>query len=92
LPRIDVIALNKDSSISVVEGIPAENPAAPRIGTGSMALYALIVPAQTPIVSNIRVVSLYTPGYTMQEIDNINKRINRLEKYVTATDSEQELI
>lgn len=92
LPRIDVIALNKDSSVSVVEGIPAENPAAPRIGTGSMGLYALIVPAQTPIVSNIRVVSLYTPGYTMQEIDNINKRINRLEKYVTATDSEQELI
>lgn len=92
LPRVDVISMTKTGSISITQGTPSETPRAPKRSGESMDLYALIIPAYTPYVQNIQIVKLYTPGYTMQEIDDIQKRINRIEQYITATDAEQELI
>ena len=92
MPRIDRVLLNPDASMEVITGIPGETPSAPETRKGSLTLGVVTLPVYPTLsmqeaVSDQRIdygvtVSSKQPRrYTMEDIGQIDKRINRLEYY-----------
>jgi len=92
LPRVDRVVLGQDGKVRIVEGVSSLNPSAPQSERGSMDLGVInIAPypslsskaasdAKRPDLKNT-INLLQTRRYTMQDIGNIEGRIQRLEYY-----------
>jgi len=100
LNRIDTIVIDAFSSVTVIEGIPDKNPVAPRPTDGTMKLATINVPpypSLSPKQANESKRFEYSTlirqdqirGYTMQDIKQIEDRINRLEFYSLLNTLEQ---
>ena len=92
LRRIDTIVIDGYGSVSVVEGKPELTPIAPRATDGTMKLGTVIVPPYPSLSPQSATESQrfeystlikqdQVKGYTMQDIKQIEDRINRLEYY-----------
>lgn len=83
LSRVDHLYLSSNGSFVIQSGVDAEIPSAPPILANSMKIAALIIPAFTSDVGNIRVSRIDNTRYTMRDIGEISKRIDRLEYYTS---------
>jgi len=89
LPRIDKVALNKNKTFEVIQGIPALEPVEPKDKDGSMTMYILREPAYTANTSDIQVQYIDNRRYTMKDIGSLDKRIGNLEYYTSLSLLEQ---
>ena len=92
MPRIDRVTINSDAALEIIEGIPAERPLSPLTPDDAMSLGVIQVPVY-PTLSNVdgiqngrpdygvSITSKQQRRYTMKDIGQIDKRVNRLEYY-----------
>lgn len=92
LRRVDTVVIDGYGNVSVVEGKPELNPVAPKATDGTMKLGTVVVPPY-PSLSPKAATSAQrfeystlikqdqVKGYTMQDIKQIEDRINRIEYY-----------
>lgn len=91
VPRIDILAIDVSSKLSVIPGIPGEFPVAPTVPVGSFALTAIEIPAYTPSVYDVFLTQLGAERYRMQDIRGITRRVDRLEEFATMTAEESKI-
>ena len=83
LPRIDSLFLDKTGRLVMKEGIPSENPVAPpKLATG-IRLYDIKLPAYTFSTKDIMTNKFNYRRYTMKDISDIDRRVDRVEDLVT---------
>ena len=92
LPRIDKVALNKNRSFEVIQGIPSLNPVPPQDKDGAMTLYVLREPAYLANTSNVNIEYVDNRRYTMRDIGTISKRVSNLEYYTSLSLLEQSAV
>jgi len=101
LPRIDKVAITEKGQVIVIEGAPSLEPTAPLIPENTMELAETFMPAYPTIspylgLENdrkdmaVRIGIRQNKRYSMADIGNIDKRINRLEYYTALSLLEQE--
>ena len=83
VPRIDRLVVTKDKEFKILKGSPAISPIAPKVSDDSMLLYNIYVPAYTANVADIGLEYIENKRYTMQDIGNLEKRIENLEYYTS---------
>lgn len=88
LDRRDVVAIDRLGKFKIVEGAASENPVLPNT-TNVMALSELFIPGGEIIKLDgpnpLQSKSVSTPGYTMAEIEKIDKTVRRLRDTVSLT-------
>ena len=94
LPRVDRLYLNKDSTFTVKQGIPAENPVEPEPLTDSFELARIdYKPYVYDAKQDVTITSRGNRRYTMKDIGKLETRIETLEEVTslslleTATES-----
>jgi len=92
LPRIDRVNISSDGILEVEEGQPGIRSIVPPTKAGSMSLGVMHVPVYPSLPSSIaatakrtdygiRITAKQQRRYTMQDIGQIEQRVNRLEYY-----------
>ena len=89
LPKIDTLFLDKTGKMIIKEGEPSKNPVAPPDLATGIRLYDLHMPAYTFNVNDIVVRKYNHKRYTMKDIMDIDKRVNRVERLVSLSLLEQ---
>ena len=89
LPKIDTLFLDKTGKMIIKEGEPSKNPVAPPDLATGIRLYDLHMPAYTFSVDDIVVRKYNHKRYTMKDIMDIDKRVNRVERLVSLSLLEQ---
>lgn len=100
LGRRDYIAMNKSGGLSVIQGIPSENPRLPAVDQDAMVLASSFVPPYPTLTPRenesklrsdyvVKTTSLTNRVYTMRDIGVLDQRIRRLEYYTTLNLLEQ---
>lgn len=84
LPRIDKLVLNRDINntstvFKIIYGFPSLMPTPPEDLENSLTLYKLIVPAYTHNPSDITIERTAHKRYTMGDIGEVDKRLERVE-------------
>ena len=82
LPRTDVLWIDATGQFGITTGIPSLTPVAPFIAEGDkMPLYRLIMPAYVLSIDDTTVQYIDNERYTMKDIGNLARRVERLEYY-----------
>lgn len=100
LPRIDRIILDAEGTFSVITGVPSENPTRPRQPENAMTLGFVSVapfPSLAPNMAKLagkpqyacRISLVDNRRFTMRDIGEIHRRIDRLEYYTSLSLLEQ---
>lgn len=84
LPRIDKVVLNRDINntttvFKIIQGFPSLTPTPPEDLENSLTLYTLIIPAYTHNPSDIDIERTAHKRYTMGDIGQVDKRLERVE-------------
>lgn len=90
LPRVDKIVLTRDKEFEVIEGIPSENPVVPADSPNAMTLYTIRFNPYTFDENDVTIVQEDNRRFTMKDIGNLERRIEKLEYYSTLSLLEQE--
>lgn len=85
LPRHDRLILDENGNVSVLEGVSSLDPKFKEIPENSIELYRFRMNPYTLNDSDMNVQYVETKGYTMKDINNIEKRIDRLEETTALT-------
>lgn len=83
LPRFDKIVLDSVGRFNVITGVPSANPQEPLDPKDGMVLAAVMIPAYTKEVSDIKFYQRDNRRYTMRDIGDLERRISNLEYYVS---------
>jgi len=83
LPRNDLLTVSEDGDFRVIEGNPALEPRAPAVPSNSMAIYRILLGPGTLSAQDIRLDFIENRRYTMRDIGNIEKRIEKVELWST---------
>ncbi len=89
LPKIDSLFLDKTGKMILKSGQPAESPTAPEDISTGIRLYDLHMPAYTFDVKDIVTRKYNYRRYTMKDIYDIDRRVERVEKLVVLSLLEQ---
>ena len=100
LPRVDRIVVNTEGTFSAVRGVPGLEPVRPREPENSMTLGYVFVapyPSMSPYFAKLENTSEYAcritlvdnRRFTMRDIGDIHRRIDRLEYYTSLSLLEQ---
>ena len=89
LARIDKLVLLKDGTFEIVKGVSSLNPLTPSNPDGSLALatlkyepYTSYVPGEvTGIIPNLSIEKIHHKRWTMQDISDLQSRVNNIEYY-----------
>jgi hypothetical protein len=81
--RIDKVALDSFGKFNIITGVPAEIPKEPDDPKEGMVLATVTVPPYTKSVKDVTVTQRDNRRYTMRDIGRLERRINKLEYYVT---------
>lgn len=86
LPRIDKLIIRHDfndetTKFEVLSGTPAIIPEAPADVENGLTLYRMIVPAYTHNVTDIEVEGVSHKRYTMKDIGDVDKRLEKVEVF-----------
>lgn len=92
VPRIDIIYLNKDRSVMVSRGVPANVPTRPKTPESSIQLCILFIPSYTISIADILSRSLNNYRYTMDDIRKIEDRVTNVEYFSTLNSLETSLV
>lgn len=96
LSRIDKLILRRDfndetTRFEVLTGTPSLNPESPADQENSLTLYRLIVPAYTHNNNDIEVEGVSHKRYTMKDIGNVDKRLEKIEVLSSLTNIESKI-
>lgn len=98
LPKKDLLVLSKDRVFKIIEGASSNDPTFPTEPDGSLVLgqitldpYTAYVPGEGPVGSlpNLSLQSVAHKRWTMQDISDLQKRINNIEYYTALNVLEQ---
>jgi hypothetical protein len=100
LPRIDLVTVAKDGTLSVIEGTPEENPKTPFNETDTSTIARALVPPYPSLTQRegegfgrrdltVRIEPQGNRRYTMKDIGGLERRIKRLEYYTVLNALEQ---
>lgn len=98
LARKDLLVLNKDKQFKIIEGSYSTDPIFPKEPEGSLVIaklsldpYTAYVPGENPVGSmpNLSIESVQHKRWTMQDISDLQKRINNIEYYTALNVLEQ---
>ena len=98
LARKDLVILTKDKSFKIIEGVPSINPLYPTQPDGSLVVaqmdldpYTAYVPGEGPTGSlpSLSIKTVLHKRYTMQDISDMQTRINNIEYYTALNMLEQ---
>lgn len=81
--RIDKIALDSFGKFNIITGVPSEFPKEPDDPKEGMVLATISVPPYTKSVADVSVNQRDNRRYTMRDIGRLERRISKLEYYVT---------
>jgi len=96
LPRIDKVILKRDinddlTKFKVVSGKPSLVPETPADEENSLTLYRLIIPAYTHNPNDIEIEGVSHKRYTMKEIGDVDKRLEKIEVLSSLTNIESKI-
>ena len=80
LPRTDKIVLNPDGTFECIEGVSSDDPITPDDKSDALTLSVIKHPPFTFDLDDIDIEILDKKGYTMSDIQELEDRIERLEK------------
>jgi hypothetical protein len=83
LPRYDKLIADETSTITIISGEPALDPAYPTTPSNTLELYKIRLNANTFNESDLGITAVDHKRYTMADIGKLEKRIDRLEEYTT---------
>lgn len=98
LSRKDLIVISKDKAFNLITGAPAINSKFPPAPSGSLVIgkitidpYTAFVQGETPtgILPSVNVEIIQHKRWTMQDISDLQSRVNNLEYYTALTALEQ---
>lgn len=98
LGRKDKLILSKDKTFKIIEGAPSLTPLVPTEPDGSLVLanithrpYTGYIPSEAPFgtMSDLSVEKVQHKRFTMQDISNIENRVNNIEYYTSLSLLEQ---
>lgn len=90
LPRVDILQIAKDGTISVKEGSPSLQPKAPSVDNDNMLIYEIHLNAYTfDVKKDVNVKFIDNKRYTMKDINSIENRLTNLEYYTALNLLEQ---
>lgn len=100
LPRIDRVVLTQTNKMNIIEGISANKPAPPPPVPGTMTIAIANIPAYPSLTPQAAVATgrydhavdvklTQTRRFTMADIGNISKRVDRLEYFTSLSSLEQ---
>ena len=90
LPRIDKIILRKERRFDVIRGIPSLEAETPPDDPQALTLYVVKLPPFTYNAEDVEARYIENKRYTMSDIGDIDRRVERLEYYTSLTLLEQE--
>jgi len=90
LPRIDRVVITKDREFKVIEGLPSLSPKTPDIPSDSLNLYTMRLGSYTFGPSDVEVQHHETKRFTMEDIGQIEKRVDDLEYFSSLSFLEQD--
>lgn len=92
LPRKDSICIDNFGALSVVSGTPSLSPQLPKNPDNALVLYNVTVNPFTFDYTDVEVAKTSSRRYTMNDIGNIEKRVQTLEYYTSLNQAEKDLI
>lgn len=90
--RIDCVYLDRTGRFIVKKGSPSTNPQRPDDVQDGLPLYYLYISAFTKNAKSVKVLPIENKRYTMKDIANLEKRIERLEQYTLLSVLEQDAL
>jgi hypothetical protein len=96
--RKDLLILSKDNSFSIVNGVPSDFPILPSPPDGALVIsnlnndpYTAYIPSEAPqgVMPNLSVEAVQHQRFTMQDIANLQTRVNNMEYYTSLSLLEQ---
>jgi hypothetical protein len=84
------LVLSKNRSFKIISGLPSAEAAVPPDDPNSMTLYTLTLPPYTYSRDDVSLRAVKNKRYTMQDIGNLERRIDSVEYYTTMSLLEQE--
>lgn len=92
VPRYDVLTMDSDGTLTILSGIPDENPKVPFVPNESLAIEQYLIPAYTESVLDIKKTRLAVDRFTMKDISDLSERVGRLEEFSTLSASESSVV
>lgn len=98
LARNDLLILSKDKSFQIVNGVPSTIPTSPSAPDGSLVIsnlfndpYTAYIPTEAPagVLPNLSLQAVQHQRFTMQDISNLQTRVNNIEYYTSISILEQ---
>jgi len=98
LGRNDILILSKDNSFKIVNGVPSITPATPSPPDGALVIsnlfnqpYTAYIPSEAPVgvIPSLSVQNVQHQRFTMQDISNLQTRVNNIEYYTSLSLLEQ---
>jgi hypothetical protein len=90
LPRTDKIVLTRNKEFKLISGIPEIGAPTPPDDANSMTLYTLYFAPYTNTKDDVSIRAQTNKRYTMEDIGNLEKRIDAVEYYTSLNLLEQE--
>ncbi|NBR23662.1 MAG: DUF4815 domain-containing protein, partial [Micrococcales bacterium] len=91
LPRTDKIVLGRDRNFKVLTGIPSVNPQPPEDNPDAMTLYTVTLNGYTTTKDDVQIKRVENKRYTMQDIANLEDRLDNVEYYSNLNILEQQV-
>lgn len=83
MPRLDKLVLSKGGELRLIQGVSALQPKYPSTPVDCIDLYKIQMNANTMHVKDLETTIIPRRGYTMEDINKIEKRIDKLEEATT---------
>lgn len=91
VPRIDLITMTQGGEVRVLRGTPANSPSAPAQPKNELSLELVFIPAYTKAAQDVTLRRLSVDRYRMEDIDELEKRVESIEYFTTLTAQELEI-
>lgn len=92
VPRYDLLTLEVNGKMSVIQGVPDDNPVVPVAAQEALAIEQYFVPAYTESVIDIKKTRLAVDRFTMKDIAGLSDRVGRLEEFSTLNAAESSVV
>jgi hypothetical protein len=91
LPRTDKIVLGRDRNFKILTGIPSVDPQPPADSPDAMTLYTVTLNGYTTTKDDVQIKRIENKRYTMQDIANLEDRLDNVEYYSNLNILEQQV-
>ena len=89
LARRDKVVLTNEGRFAVLKGVPALDPKEPADPRQGLVIAAVSIPAYTKTMEDVEIRQRDNRRYTMKDIGQIERRLSRIEEYVSLTQLEK---